>query len=569
MYIQWIHIENYRNLENVEISFHEKYNYFVGRNLIGKSNFLDLLANIIAGDNFKETDFTNPQRMLRITMQVFLDPSERKIYEELVTNQKGHTITLEIEQLIQEVHPRFYVRLPDNSREERSLALFRRIIYICHHDYKATDLSPEVRSELPNFGNELAKLIPDSEQINLQDFKVPLHRAGKNFDLNYYLNIERLIELAEANHSANMVLHYTPDNIHLVMTIALKILLQIYVKSKSMAINIDSCVVENEKGQRLLPIIICVDEPEIHLGPYLQRSLLKCYRQIVNNENQEFLHILKKLFNVDGLLGQLFIITNSTDALVDDYRNIIRFYRNDKNKVRVACGSSFHFSADVEKHLVMHFPEAKEALFARCLIIVEGETEYGSFRGFGKTLGIDFDYYGICLINARGESSIAKLQQLFNSFKVPTIVLYDQDVQEKYGAQHNPLIMFTDEICYEMDLVKHVIKNHHRKLLDDIISLVAEDKRGFVNSEMLRKGTSKLKYVGRNVNPRPLRNIHDNQINELLLYYFSWFYSNKGVIVGRQISLGLPKEDIPRAFVRVIEQAREISLMTGEEHMLR
>lgn len=58
---------------------------------------------------------------------------------------------------------------------------------------------------------------------------------------------------------------------------------------------------------------------------------------------------------------------------------------------------------------------------------MEGETEYGSFL-VCKTLGINFDYHGICLINARGESSITKISQLIRRFHIPTVCLYDRDV---------------------------------------------------------------------------------------------------------------------------------------------
>ena len=39
MYIKWMHIENYRNLADVTLSFHNDINYFVGENAVGKSNF--------------------------------------------------------------------------------------------------------------------------------------------------------------------------------------------------------------------------------------------------------------------------------------------------------------------------------------------------------------------------------------------------------------------------------------------------------------------------------------------------------------------------------------------------
>ena len=46
MYLRKIHVENYRNLENLELSFHHDVNYFVGENAVGKSNFLDLFQMI-------------------------------------------------------------------------------------------------------------------------------------------------------------------------------------------------------------------------------------------------------------------------------------------------------------------------------------------------------------------------------------------------------------------------------------------------------------------------------------------------------------------------------------------
>ena len=253
------------------------------------------------------------------------------------------------------------------------------------------------------------------------------------------------------------------------------------------------------------------------------------------------------------------LFTHSTDALVDDYRHIIRLYRDEHNMVCAACGVTFNFPKEVEKHLIMHFPEAKEALYARCIILVEGETEYGSFAGFGKKLGVDFDYFGICLINARGESSISKLQKLFNRFAIPTVALYDRDVEGKYAKAHSN-IFYTDEICFEMDFVTHLLSLRKRSIMDAIIKDIIDDARPMVTKDMARRGYAKLEIMKKQIVQRCLPNISDHKLDDLHIYYFSWFYANKGVIVGRRISQFLEAEMIPPAFVAVVERAKALSL---------
>ena len=41
-------------------------------------------------------------------------------------------------------------------------------------------------------------------------------------------------------------------------------------------------------GKKLLPLVLSVDEPEVHLHPYLQRSLIGYYKRILHNEDAEF-----------------------------------------------------------------------------------------------------------------------------------------------------------------------------------------------------------------------------------------------------------------------------------------
>lgn len=552
MYIKWMHIENYRNLADVTLSFHNDINYFVGENAVGKSNFLDLLEIVMECHGFNERDFTDVHKPIRIDFELSLGELN---YKSMFTPNEGPTYRLRLEQVVQEVYPRLY-SVTDKGVEPMALSMIRHALYMCHRDTSEQELFTIPSSVYVELGKLLDDYVSRLEMVT-NDVQREIISLRKDLDPYCMLNIQHLIEVLST--SSAMERKYSADNVRLIMAVALKILAQIYIKINSATTNLESLLVCDEKGRKYLPIFISVDEPELHLSPYLQRAVLNYYRQIATNENEEFLALLRDVFNIDGLLGQLFVVTHSTDALVDDYRHIIRLYRDEHNMVCAACGVTFNFPKEVEKHLIIHFPEAKEALYARCIILVEGETEYGSFAGFGKKLGVDFDYFGICLINARGESSISKLQKLFNRFAIPTVALYDRDVEGKYAKAHSN-IFYTDEICFEMDFVTHLLSLRKRSIMDAIIKDIIDDARPMVTKDMARRGYAKLGIMKKQIVQRCLPNISDHKLDDLHIYYFSWFYANKGVIVGRRISQFLEAEMIPPAFVAVIERAKALSL---------
>lgn len=555
MYIKWMHIENYRNLADVTLSFHNDINYFVGENAVGKSNFLDLLEIIMECNGFVESDFTDVNKPIRIDFEISLGELN---YKSMYTADEGPTYRLRLEQVVQEVYPRLY-RVTDAEIEPMPLSMIRHALYVCHRDTSEQELFSIPSSIYVELGQLLQAYVSRLE-MPTDDFQREIVSLRKDLDPYCMLNIQHLVEVLST--SSAMERKYSADNVRLIMAVALKILAQIYMKVSSATTNLESLLVYDAKGHKFLPIFISVDEPELHLSPYLQRAVLNYYRQIATNENEEFLALLRDIFKIDGLLGQLFVVTHSTDALVDDYRHIIRLYRDENNMVCAACGVTFNFPKEVEKHLIMHFPEAKEALYARCIIIVEGETEYGSFRGFGKKLGVDFDYFGICLINARGESSISKLQKLFNRFSIPTVALYDRDVEGKYAKAHRN-IFYTEEICFEMDFVSYLLAMHKRSIMDTIIKDIIDDARPMVTKDMARRGYAKLGITKSQIVQRCLSNISDRKLDDLHIYYFSWFYANKGVIVGRRISQFLDASMIPPAFIAVIERAKLLSLGLG------
>lgn len=556
MFMEWIQIENYRNLVDVELHFHNDINYFVGENAVGKSNFLDLLEQMMNVRGFQESDFADVNKPIRIECKLSFSELTTS-FQDIIGPEAA--IYLRLEQVVQEVYPRLY-KIDGEQLSPVPLSMLRHALYMCHRDTSEAELYSIPTSVYMELGKQLVSYLPQSGLTG--DETVVLDRlinVKKGLDPECVLIIQRLVELLTSSTEATLIRKYSIDNVRLIMAVALKILAQIYMKVHSASTNLESLLVYDSEGRRYLPVFISVDEPELHLSPYLQRAVLSYYRQIATNENPEFLALIKQLFQIDGLLGQLFVVTHSTDALVDDYRHIIRMYRDEEGLVRTACGVTFKFAREVEKHLIMHFPEAKEALYARCIILVEGETEYGSFAGMAKKLNVDFDYFGICLINARGESSISKLHKLFKSFSIPTVALYDRDVMDKHSKTHAN-VFYTNEICFEMDVVSHLIHHHHRNVLDMIVQDIIDTGRGMVTKDMARRGFSKLGVDDRQAIQRCLKNIKAKDIETLLLYYFSWFYSNKGVIVGRRIAHYIPEHMIPLALIAVIERAKALSL---------
>lgn len=86
---------------------------------------------------------------------------------------------------------------------------------------------------------------------------------------------------------------------------SMNILCKIMDLYKSKTISFDDLLYTDSDGKKLLPLVLAIDEPEVHLHPYLQRSLINYYKRILRNEDAEFAELLKALFNVDGINGQL------------------------------------------------------------------------------------------------------------------------------------------------------------------------------------------------------------------------------------------------------------------------
>ncbi len=572
MKITYVRVSNYRNIDGITVNFHSEHNYIIGENNLGKSNFLSLLSTVCSGKGFDDKDFYDSEKPIEVEMEVKLSPNEQGFFGDNFSPDDASLLKIRYRQTIKEAYPTI---VSADSNESIQIKQLRKINFL---KYETTSIpSRELRLDTQKGAGLLINGI--IERFITSDEETPTFLNNEQVDkltefINEHLGKIRsfrdyAIKATVAPNPTEMLtsLYYLSDGdrkidttgsgVQYMAMASINILCQIMELYKSKSAPFNEQLFRDNDGKMLLPIVLSIDEPEVHLHPYLQRSLIGYYKRILQNEDAEFAELLKLCFGIDGIDGQLIVVTHSTDALVGDYRNLIRFYK-EENKTAVVSGATLRFTSANEKHMIMRFPEIKEAFYAHCAVLIEGETEYGCIHSFAEKLGVSLDDYGICVINARGEESIKPLRQLLEKFKIPSIAIYDGDVRTGHTPANNEF--FTQELCFEIEIVKKLFLNGQtalvRKIAKDLSSNAesVEMDADFVRKHFKKMGIDMTGYV-----PKKLSDVNDDDEIEFCQMYSAWFMAKKDVLLGRIIGELLPADLIPACYADAIIKAREVA----------
>lgn len=572
MKITYVRISNYRNIDGIAVNFHPEHNYIIGENNLGKSNFLSLLDTVCSGKGFDDKDFHDSEKPIEVEMEVKLLPNEQGFFGDNFSPDDASLVKIRYRQTIKEAYPTI---VSADSNESIQIKQLKKINFL---KYETTSIpSRELRLNTQKGAGLLINSI--IERFITSDEETPSflnnEQVGKLTEfINGHLGKIRsfrdyAIKVTVAPNPTEMLtsLYYLSDGdrkidttgsgVQYMAMASINILCQIMELYKSKSVPFSERLFRDNDGKMLLPIVLSIDEPEVHLHPYLQRSLIGYYKRILQNEDAEFAELLNLCFGIDGIDGQLIVVTHSTDALVGDYRNLIRFYK-DGNKTAVVSGTKLGFTPANEKHMIMRFPEIKEAFYAHCAVLIEGETEYGCIHSFAEKLGISLDDYGICVINARGEESIKPLRQLLEKFKIPSIAIYDGDVRTGYTPDSSEF--FTQELCFESEIVKKLYSNGQTALVRQIAKeLFSNAESVEMDVDFVRKPFKKMGIDITGYVPKKLSDVSDDDESEFCQMYSAWFMAKKGVLLGRIIGQLLPAELIPACYADAIRKAREVA----------
>ena len=471
MYIsEIVEINNYRNLTGKTITFNDTLNFLIGENNIGKTNILELINICLAIGKFAETDFMDITLPIKIKFKVKYSNEEIGYFEDNFDVDDSNSITLVAVQDSVDERINYYHDTPNQTKI--GMATIRTMNILYYYAQRMPSKEVDFR-KTSGSGKVLNYLIQHSlEQSEIQEKDILKKTKLKNIVKNVNIQIKKINTITGDSVSAYVEtevdklvcrllglgdengreLSSLGEGVQYAFNILLQIIEIIYnVKATRKPEDFEERLI-NRDGKKLFPLFLVLDEPEVHQHPYRQRSLIRKIKALIENNNQEFLNLLKDLFDIDGLTGQIFIATHSPNILLDNYRQFIRLYKSTgtNSQLKIVSGMNVVIDDKLYKHMLHNFIYLKEAMFSKCIIFVEGDTENGAIPVFAKRMGLDMDERGIGVIKLDGADSVKRCMALYKSFGIKSIALIDKDKKESYSSE--PDIYFTKANDYEEDV---------------------------------------------------------------------------------------------------------------------
>ena len=471
MYIsEIVEINNYRNLTGKTITFNDTLNFLIGENNIGKTNILELINICLAIGKFAETDFMDITLPIKIKFKVKYSNEEIGYFEDNFDVDDSNSITLVAVQDSVDERINYYHDTPNQTKI--GMATIRTMNILYYYAQRMPSKEVDFR-KTSGSGKVLNYLIQHSlEQSEIQEKGILKKTKLKNIVKNVNIQIKKINTITGDSVSAYVEtevdklvcrllglgdengreLSSLGEGVQYAFNILLQLIEIIYnVKATRKPEDFEERLI-NRDGKKLFPLFLVLDEPEVHQHPYRQRSLIRKIKALIENNNQEFLNLLKDLFDIDGLTGQIFIATHSPNILLDNYRQFIRLYKSTgtDSQLKIVSGMNVVIDDKLYKHMLHNFIYLKEAMFSKCIIFVEGDTENGAIPVFAERMGLDMDERGIGVIKLDGADSVKRCMALYKSFGIKSIALIDKDKKESYSSE--PDIYFTKANDYEEDV---------------------------------------------------------------------------------------------------------------------
>lgn len=323
-------------------------------------------------------------------------------------------------------------------------------------------------------------------------------------------------------------------------------------------------IIHHIEVRKRISMILGLDEPEIHLHPYMQRSLVKYICGLLENRDADFLFLLKNYFGIDAIDGQVLIVSHSPTILFDRYEHIVRFCR-DNGVVVAISGSGLKLDPQVEKHLLLNFPCIKEAFFSRCVIVAEGETESGALPLWANEVIGDLDTLGITVICVGGYESVPTVVNLLNHFKIPNVSVIDKDVSNDTNPKFTSVDGLRTTRCrdFEEELVEAVCSRDPKAtvLFDFLQNYGSNGLSRYARSSRLAKVASDYTIAQTwDTKQYTFEDVKDSSdlglIKAMFLSWLTGDKTGKSITLGRALGQFIGTEFIPETYKTLFVDAK-------------
>lgn len=440
MKLSKIKIKNYKSIKDLEFNYPESgILVLVGENNSGKSNLIraiDLICgeSWIGKEKLEEHDYYLRNKEAEIEISLFFDngrsvkfsPHESKWGITYFSNW-DQTIKMPFTSQIKEDFPSTYLgadRTLDKHLSFYDWTLIGRIRKAFHRN-----VTPQIKDQLNEKFGELVEIFDTVPGFSLfksdfsefysallPKFKTQLEVDFQPFTPTNYFKTMQILGIDPESADKPLDLSELGEGARNLILIALL---------KSFAKNFKSI-------DGVMNGILALEEPELFLHPQARRHLFSELRDIAESGMQVIIST-----HSDSFIDTEFFDEIGRVVKIDDEENEGKLHTElitcSKSELMQHCidtGVPAHkvtLESLSEYYKTTSNFKLNEGFFARYLVLVEGETEELVIPELLSILDIDCNPMGISVIGVNGKNQIPKYWRLYSKFKIPIIVVFDND----------------------------------------------------------------------------------------------------------------------------------------------
>ncbi len=498
MFLEKFRIQNFRGIHDLTLTFNKGLNIIIGENNSGKTRIIDALRLCLGYKDvdrtiyINENDFTvglSETESIEFSLYFKGNPDEQELFYDIFNPETEYL----------EIHFKYYIKVKNN----------RKRIYnkVWGGSFEGQQIPDEIFQELYHIYLDPLRdsgryLRPGRNNILGKFFSKVESEYDKNEliqDLNEQINEHRIMNFIKSSKEGYIDSHldgmthsdFPQFDINLIPeeydTFVNNFFITLPVDGGNLELSQNglgynnliymSILLGNLKDMDDEPIYtaLCVEEPEAHLHPQLQKSFFNYLMEFLENDYP----------------FQIFMTSHSPILVSHANLDSLIILENINNEIAAVNWNNLNLNEKNKKYLTKFFDSMKSnILFSKKVILVEGSSERILLPFFAKIINLPFEKESIELIETGGNNNILHYAKLFlndvekEHLKKKCAILVDNDkkhlrdncsetcikLMNEYGGGN--IKVFTSEEDFEFEIInanKENITLLKHLLLDDSI----------------------------------------------------------------------------------------------------